>query len=397
MSTQENREPEWWIVPADGGEPRKTSLGADLRFRGFNYVATNAWLPADWIIFTGRQGETQTLWKVQVGPGFTIRGKAVHATKDAQGDSGASFAAGKLVFSRTRVNMNFWALPLDATGEHIEAPPEPLTSTPDKGGQSAAGAKLLYSAENGDRFSLFLKDGRARNRGSDKKLRDAFFSVLAPDGSRYVYGEGTKEHLNVYLKSLNWWPFWSSTLCGSCGMPRQFSPDGRKLLLWTNSPPIQHFDILDIATHKVKRIVWATDDLKSPRLSPDGRWTSFVAAVGTHQWQAFVVPVSGEKLISSSEWVPVTPISDPFFFAFWTQQPDLIYTLSSHGHGGNLRFLDVQRLDSETKHAAGAAMPVYEFDETLVPQMDPVWNTVSVVGGRIILELGDMHTDIWIK
>jgi Tol biopolymer transport system component len=397
-STRENREPEWWVVPAAGGAPRQTSLGADLRIRGFNYIATNAWLAGDWIVFTGRQGETQTLWKVRFRADGKTVDKAVRATSDAQGDHGASFAAGKLVFSRTRAGMNFWALPLDLTGEHIQAPPEPLTSTPvRKGGQSAAGARLLYSAENGDRFSLFLKDGKPGNSGNDKNLREAFFSVLAPDGSRYAYGEGTKEQLNVYLKSLSWWSFWSSPLCQNCGMPRQFSPDGSKLLLWAQSPPIHHLDILDLATRKINRIVWATEDLQGPRLSPDGRWVSFVAAVGTHRWQAFVAPVSQEKLLSSSDWVPVTPVSDSFFFAFWAQHPDLIYTLSSHDGGGNLRFLDVRRLDSETKHPAGAAMPVYQFGDTLVPGMDPVWNTVSVAGRSIILELGGMTTDIWIK
>jgi hypothetical protein len=394
-STRENREPEWWIVPAAGGEPLKTSLGADLRSQGFNYIATNAWLADDWIVFTGRQGETQTLWKVQISPDGRTADKAVRATSDAQGDSGASFAAGKLVFSRTGVGMNFWALPLDPSGEHIEASPEPLTSTPArKGGQSAAGAKLLYSSENGDRFSLFLKE---TGSGKEKNLRDAFFSVLAPDGSRYAYGEGTKEQLNVYMKSLRWWSFWSSTLCENCGMPRQFSPDGNKLLLWADSPPIQHLDLLDIETRKVNRIVWAAEDLKGPRLSPDGRWISFVAAVGPHRWQAFAAPISQEKLLASSDWVPVTPVSDSFFFVFWGQHSDLLYTLSSHAMGGNLRFLDAQRLDSETKRPAGPAMPVYEFNETLVPGMDPVWNTVSIAGNRIILELGGLTTDIWIK
>jgi hypothetical protein len=392
-STQEQREPEWWIVPAAGGEPHKTSFGGDLRLQGFNYIATNAWLADDWIVFTGRQGETQTLWKVQLGPDGKVVGKAVRATKDAQGDHGASFAAGKLVFSRTGVDMNFWALPLDATGEHIDANPEPLTSTPvRKAEQSAAGAKLLYSAESGDRFSLNLKEG-----GKDKSLRDAFFSVLAPDGSRYAYGEGTKEQLNVYLKSLSWWSFWSSILCENCGMPRQFSPDGKKLLLWSDSPPIQHIDILDLATRKVNRIVWAAEDLKDPHLSPDGRWISFVAAVGKHQWQGFVAPVSQEKLIGSSDWTPVTPVSDWFFFAFWGSHNDLIYTLSSHERGGNLRFLDAHKLDAETKRPVGAAVSVYEFNETLVPGMDPVWNTVTVAGNRIILELGGVSTDIWIK
>ena len=53
--------------------------------------------------------------------------------------------------------------------------------------------------------------------------------------------------------------------------------------------------------------------------------------------------------------------------------------------------------DSETKRPVGAALPVYEFGETLVPGMDPIWNTISVNGGRIILELGGVSTDIWIK
>ncbi len=393
-STKAQREPEWYSVPAAGGEPRKTSLGADLRAQGFNYIATNAWLAGDWIVFTGRQGETQTLWKVQLGPDGKTAGKAVRATTDAEGDSGASFTAQKLVFSRTRVDTNFWALPLDSTGEHSQASPEPLTSTPvRKGQQSAAGAKLLYSAENGDRFSLFLKDGG----GSDKNLRDGFFSVLAPDGSRYVYGEGTKEQLTLYVKTLSWWSWWSSKLCENCGMPRQFSPDGTKLLLWADSPPVQHLDMLDLATRQVYRIVWAPGDLTGPHFSPDGRWISFVAKVGAGQWQAFLAPVSQEKPLGPSDWTPVTPVSDSFFFAFWSTHSDLIYTLSSHAAGGNLRFLDAQRLDPDTKHPSGPPMAVYEFNETLVPGMDPLWNTVSADGSRIILELGGVSSDIWIK
>jgi len=392
-STSENREPEWWIAPAAGSEPSKTSLGADLRTQGFTFIGVNAWLADDWIVFTGGQGETHTLWKVQLGPDGKTAGKAVRATTDAEGDYGASFAAGKLVFARTQVDMNFWALPLDPSGEHIQASPEPLTSSPvRKGQQSVAGAKVLYSGENGARFSLFLKDGR-----KETNLRDGFYSVLAPDGSRYAYGEGTKEHLDVYIKSLSWWSVWSSTLCQSCGMPRQFSPDGKKLLLWTDSPPMQHLDLLDLATRQVSRIVLATGDLKGPRLSPDGRWISFVAKVGTNQWQAFVVPASEEKPLGSLDWVPVTPASERFFYAFWSAKGDLIYTLSSHSAGGNLRFLDAQRLDPETKHPVGADMPVYEFDETLVPGMDPVWNNLAMDGNRIILELGGASTGIWIK
>ena len=221
--------------------------------------------------------------------------------------------------------------------------------------------------------------------------------MLAPDGSRYAYGEGTKEHLDVYLKSLSWWSFWSSTLCQNCGMPRQFSEDGKQLLLWTDSPPIQHLDVLDLATRQVSRVVWANEDLKAPRLSPDGRWISFVAKVRGNQWQAFITPVSEAKPLGSSDWVPVTPASDRFFYAFWSAMGNLIYTLSSHSAGGNLRFLDAVRLDPESKHPVGDTVPIYEFDEAWVPGMDPVWNSVSMDGDRIIVELGSSSTGVWIK
>jgi len=278
-------------------------------------------------------------------------------------------------------------------GDHLAGPPEQLTSSPARKAQeSAAGSRLLYSAENGDRFSLFLKDG-----GKEKLLRDAFFSVLTPDGSHYAYGEGTKDRLKVLMKSVGWWPFWSEKLCENCGMPRGFSPDGKKLLLWADSPPVHHIDLLDLATRKVNRVVWAGQDLSGPRLSPDGRWVSFVARMGEHKWQTVVAPVWQERLLSSSEWVPITPVSNSFHFAFWSANGDLIYILTAHAAGGNLRFLEVQRLDAETKRPIGDTVPVHEFDDMLVPGMDPIWNTVAVAGNRIILELGGVSTNIWIK
>jgi hypothetical protein len=180
-------------------------------------------------------------------------------------------------------------------------------------------------------------------------------------------------------------------------MPRGFSPDGKKLLLWSDSPPVHHLDMLDLATRKVNRIVWAGQDLSGPRLSPDGRWVSFVWKVGEHKWQTFVAPVSQEKLLGSGEWVPVTPVSDSFHFAFWSARGDLLYILTAHGGSGNLRWLEAQKLHADTKRPLGGAVPVHEFDDMLVPGMDPVWNTISVAGNRIILELGGVSTNVWVK
>jgi len=81
--------------------------------------------------------------------------------------------------------------------------------------------------------------------------------------------------------------------------------------------------------------------------------------------------VAQEKLLGSSDWVPVTPVSNLFFFAFWSARSDLIYTLSSHAHGGNLRFLDAQRLDPETKHPAGTGKLLWQTKMTTSSNAGP--------------------------
>lgn len=109
-----------------------------------------------------------------------------------------------------------------------------------------------------------------------------------------------------------------------------------------------------------------------------------------------MIPVSSEVLCTS-DWIPITPVSDAYFLVFRLGHDDMLYSLSSHGNGGNLQFLGALRLDAVSKHPVGTGTPVYEFDETLVPGMDPVWNNISVDGDRIVLELGGVSTDVWIK
>ena len=396
-STNANRDPDWWLVPAAGGEPRKTTIGDQLRQQGFNYVGINAFVPADYLVFTGKKGETQTLWKVQLGADGRLLNEVIPATNDPEGDSDATYTAGKLVFARTRVDMNFWALPLDASAERIMAPPQALTSSPgQKGQQSAAGDRLLYSGQDEDRFSLFLKRRNQSVAEQGKKLGDGFYSLLSPDGASYVYGDGTKENLNISLKSLSWWPFWPSRVCDRCGMPRQFSKDGSTLLMWVDSWPTHAVELLDVHSRRRTQVVSTAQDLKAPTLAPDGKWTCFVTEISHGNWQAMIAPVAQNRPTDASQWVPVTAVSDRFFLAFWSSHPDLIYILSSHGQGGNLRYLDAQRLD-ETRHPVGDTIPVYEFNEPLVPTMDPIWNNIMVEGNRIIIELGSMSSNVWIR
>lgn len=126
---------------------------------------------------------------------------------------------------------------------------------------------------------------------------------------------GAKEDLTVALKSFAWWRFWSTTLCEHCGMPRGFTPDGRKLLLWSDSSPAPHLDLLDVLSRRVQPAVVANTPLSAPRISADGRWISFVAKVG-NGFQGFVAPIHDDRPALGSDWVPVTSPTPYFFYAF---------------------------------------------------------------------------------
>jgi hypothetical protein len=393
-----DREPVWWSVPIGAEEPpRQTMLGADLQARGFTDAFVNAWLPGDWIVFTGSRGETRTLWKAHFTLDGRVDGACVRATDDPQGDADASARAGRLVFARTRVDMNLWALPLDSSGERVTGPPERLTAGPARKGSASIsrdGQRLLYGAEEArDRFALILKDLRTERW---KRLQEGFFAHLSPDGSRYVSAEETDGVISLRSRFTGWWPFWSRRLCEDCGMPYAFSTDGTKLLLWTPAPPHPRLNLIDLGSREVRPVMIPGAEVSGPSLSPDGDWISMVLKNGTHSWQTVAVRDRGDRVVTASNWVPVSAVSDAFHFAFWSEDGRILYRLTGHGRG-NLRWLEAQRLDQKTKHAVGPRLQIYEFDDSRVPTMDPVWNTVTVAHNRIILELGETTADIWLK
>ncbi len=384
-----SREPQWWTVPAAGGQPQATPIASELQAQGFSRAVPNAWLPGDWIVFTGLQGETQTLWKFHLGRDQRIHGAPSRATEDPEGDYDAYYRGGRLAFARTRVDLNFWVLRLDPSGTRILGSAERLSSGGNrKGAASLArdGGRLLYSAEEQrDHYALYLEDFSKKSR---KRLRDGFYSLLRPDGARYVYADDR----GLLCRSTGWWPFWSHRLCIACGMPREFSRDGNKLLLWT--PGGSRVDVLDAQSGQIYPALATAADISGPKLSPDGEWLSFVARTGQRMWQTFAAPIRRDRAATRAEWVALTPASDSFHFAFWSPDGSMIYILTGRGPG-NLRWLEAQKLDAATKHPVGNRVPVYEFAESRVPTMDPTWNNVSVIGDRILLELGDSSTNLW--
>jgi len=179
-------------------------------------------------------------------------------------------------------------------------------------------------------------------------------------------------------------------------MPRSLSRDGKSLLVWTDTEPGNHIDLIDLDTGAAHRVLESLSyHFYGPELSPDGDWISFVAKTGGHAFRTYIARARAEGSVPEYEWIPITRPSDQFQMAFWSPDENLLYLLNEHGEG-NLNWLDAQRLDPGTKHPSGEPVNVYHFKEPRVPSMDPIWNHPAAVGGRIVLQLVDQSTNVWI-
>lgn len=391
-------EPDCWIVPVAGGPGRNTGILAALKRAGMRAVSIHQWLESNQLLFSALQGDDESVWKIAVPQEAAPIGNPEKVTNLAEPVYGASAYTGKLAVSRRISAMNFWELPVSPEGDRVIGPLARITSGEGQRGQesiSRDGKRLLYSSQDsGPVFSLFLKE---LPDGPPKKLVfGGFFGTLSPDGSHYAYGEGTKDRLDVRMKGTRWWSVLSSSLCEACGMPRSISADGKRVLLQTDSDPKRHLDVLDTGSGKIQEIVWsAFEQFYAPQLSPDGQWIVFVAGA-EQRWQTFIAPVRAGGA-EKPDWIPVAPQTESFHLSFWSAAGDMVYVLTSRPGHPNLLWLEAQRLNPASRQPVGARIAMYELSEAQAPSMDPLWNTMSAIPGKIVLELNETAAGIWIK
>jgi hypothetical protein len=152
---------------------------------------------------------------------------------------------------------------------------------------------------------------------------------------------------------------------------------------------------VDLQTGKPRNVLrHLTYHFYGPELSPDGAWISFIVKTGKDQFRSYIARIGQDGITSENEWISVNPSSREFQMAFWSPDGNLLYLLSAHSEG-NLKWLDALRLDPQSKQPAGVPFAVYHFKEPRVPTMDPIWNRPAAAEGKIVLELGDVSTNVW--
>jgi serine/threonine protein kinase/Tol biopolymer transport system component len=391
-------EPDYWIVPIEGGTPVNTGMILKVRPRGVVLDWPPAWTK-DAAVFTAGTREGQVLWRQRFTPDpFEMIGDPEPLTRATEWAYSPTAAAGRLAFVSGHPDMNLWSIPLDPATGAASGPPARATR-----GQgimaclsaTADGRTVAYFTTRLSKPEMFLRD---MDRGLEAIVAAApgnivnVFPAISPSGRKLAHGiivPSAHSRRPVFIVDVATGT--SHRVCDDCGArPRQWI-DERDLLLETFGAGRSSVLLMD-TTSGAHREVLASDDhsVTNPRVSPDGRWIAFDAAPASGLPGVYIAPFDRAG-IRRSEWVIV---EDEASYAFWSLDGRLLYYLPATPHRDVRSVVRGRRFNPESGQLDGERFVAVTLRESVIPVLTQP-TTPVVVPNQIVAVLADLRGEIW--
>ncbi|MEO8483859.1 MAG: winged helix-turn-helix domain-containing protein [Acidobacteriota bacterium] len=405
---------EFVTVVLDGNEVVRSVLSAEVTARLADRslsLKSFAWAHSGrWIVFEGRQGATQDLWRVTVDPRTlawtgdlerltTGAGRATDVVVSPKDDA----LAFSMLTSRTRL----WSLPLKADGS-VAGEGRAVTDDGEyEHGFDVApdGSKLVYGGGNEDRAQFrerSLLDGRERIVANTHGAASGQVR-WSPDGSAVAYdlnfsGDARSNRPSIAFVSSSWreaapllvspspvswtgtsgWSTDGRSVVGTCRV-RGVETIGLCLLAVSNGPQSPHLLAQD-----------PDRNLYQARYSPDGRFLSFMAVSRTNRSVATIFVMAS----AGGPWIPITEGAYFDDKPRWSPDGSALYFVSNRGG-----MLNVWRrpVDAATARPSGAAVQVTAFNSaSRVLDPENVSRVeLSVTRQGLILPVTEVSGQIW--
>lgn len=320
-------EPDYWVVPIDGGSAVATGILDYMR-------ACKVWpvtLPAAWIgntlVFSGITQRGLILWRQRF-----MRGTAVPAgdpeplTPGQERDSFVTAAGARAAFVRVNYDQNLWSIPLDPSTGRCRDTTQRLTRGPGVVSQlsvSRDGRMLAYFHGGPGASGVRLRD--LQTNLESELGTDRAFPALSPDGHRIAFSVRSQgphvARAMVVMSVPNGEPRTLSDDAG--GRPRQWIDD-RLILIERFGSRLLSVAVFDIGTAEIVDVLANADfSITNARVSPDGRWIAFDATRPGGAPSVFLAPFAPDPIPSNS-WVPVDGQSS---HPFWSADGRFLYYL----------------------------------------------------------------------
>ena len=403
---------DWWVLHLSSGQVTKTGA-ADLlsravppggrRLAGFS--ADVLGVPGGWIdgriIFSTRLGDSENLWEFRIRSDRRIVSVPRRLTFGADMEAQPSVWGRTVAFVSGSLNINVWMTPMDSNrGQLLEMPRRitnesgPYALSPSV---SRDGLKVAYISTRAGSRDVWFQNLATEH---DVPLTatagvEEGYPCLAPDGARLAYRVIEEPKQAIYVVDTAGGS--PRKVCGDCGAPTGWSPDGRRLLFEPGSR-IPGIGLLDVATGSTEEIaVHATYRLHSAKFSPDGRWVAFYAETAPDKRRIFIARLQGNTLGSESQWIPVTPGTDVDMGPAWSPDGNLLFFLSQRD---GFRCIWAQRLHPTNRIALDQAFAVQHFHTgaralLMNFRANPAQIGLSASTRGLVYGLEELHGNIW--
>jgi Tol biopolymer transport system component len=405
---------DWWILPIEQGNPRKTGAYARIKaqglLEGFAFPQTRA-TPLGWraapdprILFAAPLGDSMNLWEL------ALTGSAP-AQSLTYGPGRQNYAAwskdsGRLVFFDAALNFDLWAVALDPQTGAARGEKERLTQGASwelSPSVSADGSVISYLTRRSD-TDWFLQT-RHGTPATDQTLLSSqgglMNAQISGDGSRIFYSDRASQLFMVPAKGGI-----SQKLCDRCGTVTGVSPDGSLALY----EPFENEDLLAFDAVKQEPVKLAVrqspeDLISGAQFSADGKWVAFhvrhrssKAAPIIDTTQVWIAPLGTDRPVPREKWILVSSGTDEDFNPCWSPDGRFVYFLSERD---GFRCIWGRRLDSTSKKPVGEVFAVQHFHSARsslrLTGTRGYLTGLSAGGGKLVFSLGEMTGNVWLE
>jgi Tol biopolymer transport system component len=392
-------EPDWWIVPMDGGSPTNTGVVQRFREAGMFTVPTGAAWVDDSLVFSAAGARGVNLYRQRIAPStFQPAGAPEQLTEGRETAWLPTAAAGRVAYFSSSADANLWSVALDAATGVANGPPRRLTRGPFPLGYLTLTndfQTLAYFSFRVGKGDVFLRDLRTGKERLPAHGHDAAkgYPAVSPSGNLLAYGTrmpGAGRALRpIFVQSL---PDGARRSLGDdCGgRPRQWVDE--RCLIIERFGSLNSIALIDTETGQQRELLESAErSVSNPRLSPDRRWVAFDASPPHGPASVFVSPFR-EQPIAESAWIEVDrSASHPF----WSADGRLLYYTPLGTNPLIRSAVRARRFAPASGLMEGESIAVYGSTEMLMPAYLPGTTPVATPD-EIILVLGDFRGDVWL-
>ena len=394
-------EPDWWIVPIDGGPPINTQVTRAFRDDGMFTLPTGvAWVDNSLVFAAaGSKGKGVFLYRQRLAPiTFQPAGPADQLTSSSELTSLPRAAGRRLAFLSSRADMNLWSVPLDSVSGSAAGSLHRMT----RGAAPTGYLSITRDFRTLAYFSFRLGHGevflRDLETGSEKLLKDApegerGYPAISPDGTQLAFGlrilagEHAVRPILVADPATGAW----RSLGDDCGgRPRQWLDE--RWLMIERFARLNSMAIVDTQTGRQRELLSSADrSITNARLSPGGRWIAFEASAPGEPATVFIAPLDQQQPVPESAWLVVDRFAS---HPFWSADGKIVYYMPT-GTVPMVRSAVRGRRFAAATGELGDSMMVYLLSELLVPAYLPGTAPLATPD-RIVFVLGDFRGDVWL-